>query len=185
MRQSAPEKTERLFFALWPDAVIRREIYAATRQTARASGGRAVPRENLHLTLAFLGSVDAAWAAGARAVASALRGNAFTLALDHLGFWPVPGLVWYGAREVPESGRRLIATLGAGLQCRGLTQDPRPFFPHVTIARKVHEPGKLGHVRVIAWPVQEFVLVRSLMRPSGSDYQVLAAWPLAAGSREL
>ncbi len=50
--------TRRLFFAFWPTAAMQSDLAAAARaQMESMLGGRLVPRENLHLTLAFLGSV--------------------------------------------------------------------------------------------------------------------------------
>ncbi|HYL02781.1 MAG TPA: 2'-5' RNA ligase family protein, partial [Steroidobacteraceae bacterium] len=52
-----PERTRRLFFALWPDAAQRTVLAHAVRKAVRNCGGRPVPAESLHVTLAFLGSV--------------------------------------------------------------------------------------------------------------------------------
>ncbi|HEX6550344.1 MAG TPA: RNA 2',3'-cyclic phosphodiesterase [Gammaproteobacteria bacterium] len=176
----ASRDSERLFFALWPDPVLRDTIYKATRKAVRASGGKPVPPANFHVTLAFLGSLAPEAAAVAREAATAIRGQAFELRLDQLGFWPQPQVVWLGANRVPDAARRLAEQLASGLREGGLQLDPRPFVPHVTLARKVGKPGELGSVRPISWMAQDFVLVHSMTHPSGSEYSVLQRWPLAA-----
>ncbi|MDE2195972.1 MAG: RNA 2',3'-cyclic phosphodiesterase [Gammaproteobacteria bacterium] len=172
--------TERLFFALWPDAAVRQVIYKETRQTVRASGGKPVPPENFHITLAFLGSVDTAVADAAREAAAGIHGQGFHLSLDRLGFWHEPRVVWLGASDVPPAGRRLAASLLDALHTCGLTPDPKPFLPHVTLVRKVSRPGDPGPAPVIHWPVEAFVLVRSITRAQGSEYRLLDSWRLTA-----
>ncbi|MGH8396734.1 MAG: RNA 2',3'-cyclic phosphodiesterase [Gammaproteobacteria bacterium] len=175
---SEPE-TERLFFAFWPDEAVRHAIYKETRHAVRASGGRPVPLENFHVTLAFLGSVDAAAVVAVREAAAEIRSEPFKLCLDRLGFWKEPRVVWLGADKIPDSGSRLALSLLAALKARGLKPDPKPFKPHVTLARKISKPGELGTIDPIHWSVRDFVLVRSVTHPEGSEYQPLAAWPLA------
>ncbi|MGH8377527.1 MAG: RNA 2',3'-cyclic phosphodiesterase [Gammaproteobacteria bacterium] len=175
---SEPE-TERLFFALWPDEAVRHAIYKETRHAVRASGGRPVPPENFHATLVFLGSVDAAAAVAVREAAAGIQSGLFSLSLDRLDFWKEPRVVGLGASEIPNPGRQLASSLLAALRARGLKPDPKPFMPHVTLARKISKPGELGTLRPIHWPVQDFVLVRSITHAKGSEYQPLAAWPLA------
>ncbi|MGH8321382.1 MAG: RNA 2',3'-cyclic phosphodiesterase [Gammaproteobacteria bacterium] len=176
---SRPE-TERLFFAFWPDEAVRHAIYKETRHAVRVSGGRPVPPENFHVTLVFLGSVDAATAVAVREAAAGIQSEPFSLCLDRLGFWKEPRVVWLGADEIPDPGRRLAASLLAALRARGLKPDPKSFTPHVTLARKISKPGELGTLRPIRWPVQDFVLMRSITHAKGSEYQPLAAWPLMA-----
>ena len=176
----ASRDSERLFFALWPDAVLRDTIYKATRKAVKASGGKPVPPANFHVTLAFLGNLAPEAAEVARAAATGIRGQAFELVLDRFGFWPQPGVAWLGASRVPEAGRRLAGQLASALCEGGLQLDLRPFVPHVTLARKVGKPGDFGSVKPIPWPARAFVLVRSVTHPSGSEYLVLQEWPLAA-----
>lgn len=146
----------------------------------RASGGRPVPAEHFHITLIFLGSVDAAAALATREAAAGIRGELFDLNLDRLGFWKEPRVVWLGASDISDPGRRLALELTGALRTRGLKPDPKPFMQHVTLVRKVGKPGGFGSLRPIHWPVREFVLVRSITHPEGSEYQPLAAWPLVA-----
>lgn len=176
----ASTDTERLFFALWPAPTLRETIYKATRRAVKACGGKPVPAGNFHITLAFLGSLGPAEAAVAREVADGLRGEAFTLTLDRLGFWPNPRVVWLGASRVPGAARRLAMGLLSGLTHRGLELDAKAFMPHVTLARKVSKPGQFGPVTQVQWPVTAFALVRSVTHPEGSDYLVLQAWSLTA-----
>src|SRR5579859_6565187 len=51
------EATRRLFFALWPNEALRAAFAHSVHGAAKACGGRPVPADNLHVTLAFLGSV--------------------------------------------------------------------------------------------------------------------------------
>src|SRR5690606_10650260 len=60
-RRNDAEKSgvrHRVFYALWPDEETRASLARATRHAVRRCGGRPIRRENLHITLAFLGSVD-------------------------------------------------------------------------------------------------------------------------------
>ncbi|HVS77409.1 MAG TPA: 2'-5' RNA ligase family protein, partial [Steroidobacteraceae bacterium] len=92
--EAAPrEPTRRLFFALWPDEAMRQAMIQAIRKAARASGGRPVDPGNLHVTLAFLGSVpqrrlpELAEAARVAAGGADCGKDPLELAFDHLEYW--------------------------------------------------------------------------------------------------
>ena len=72
------EPTRRLFFALWPDAVLKAQIGHAARTPARSVDGRRVRDENLHLTLLFLGNVGADAEARVRIAAGASCQSGFS-----------------------------------------------------------------------------------------------------------
>lgn len=171
---------QRLFFALWPDEALRHILYKETRHAVRVSGGKPVPAENFHITLAFLGHLNADAAATARAAADANRSSGFELILDRLGFWAEAGVVWLGCAAVSATGSQFAASLRQTLRERGIEVDIRAFLPHVTLARKVSKPGNLGTIRPIYWPVREFELVHSITGRHASEYRVLASWPLSA-----
>ena len=56
-RVATREKKRRLFFALWPGEARRAAIEEAMRRRVETSRGRAIPPENLHVTLVFVGGV--------------------------------------------------------------------------------------------------------------------------------
>src|SRR5947199_233573 len=66
-----PVPTLRLFFALWPDAATRTIIGELARQVAAESHGRAVASDNIHVTLAFLGTQPVASVPELRSLAAA------------------------------------------------------------------------------------------------------------------
>ena len=49
----------RVFFALWPDADARQSARRARARTSRTREGEGASRLNLHVTVAFIGEVDA------------------------------------------------------------------------------------------------------------------------------
>jgi 2'-5' RNA ligase len=70
---SEAAETVRLFFALWPDTSLQAKLAAWGEQAA--GKGRAMRRENLHLTLAFLGATEAALVPDLIALAAGVHFN--------------------------------------------------------------------------------------------------------------
>jgi 2'-5' RNA ligase len=170
--------TRRLFFALWPNDGVREALAHATRKAARASGGRPVAIENLHSTLAFLGSVSDARFALAISSASQLRQPAFRLILDRLEHWPKQGVLCATCAHAPPAAGELAAELWKLLAQQGFARDGKPYRPHVTLARKVVKPHARGGMHPVEWAVHDFALVESVTAPEGARYSVLERWPL-------
>jgi 2'-5' RNA ligase len=109
------------------------------------------PASNLHLTLAFLGELDAGQVEAASAAVEATAagaGSPWELGWGEPGAFPGarrPRVLWLG----PGAGsERLVAAqevLAGELQGRGLPVDPKPYRPHLTLAR-VRKPP-LGRER--------------------------------------
>src|SRR5215831_1894998 len=87
----------RFFFALWPDPRARALIARLAREVALESCGRPTPAELVHLTLAFVGPQPAVRVDSLRRLAGLIRGEAFILALDHVGVFKKAGVAWLGA----------------------------------------------------------------------------------------
>lgn len=175
---SASPGYERLFFALWPGEQERQAIVRTTRSLVKASGGKPVPAENLHITLAFLGSLDSSRVDAIRVAAAGANGDAFDLELDQAGHWPRPRILWLAPTACPAMLTQLVDSLWRALEACELKRELRPFKPHMTLARKVGSPGKLGRTRAVPWLVRDFVLAKSITTPGNATYSVIESWRL-------
>lgn len=169
----------RLFFALWPDAPAREALATVAARVAARLEGRPVPAANLHLTLAFLGEVDAARVDALEQAAGGIAAHAFTVSLDRLGGFRRAGVAWAGCRQCPESLARLQADLDARIREAGFAPDPRPFAPHLTLARRVRGTAGVADMEPVRWLANAFALVESARDRGG--YRTLAEWPLQEG----
>ena len=82
---------KRLFFALWPDTVVREHCVAVNEKLPKTIG-KPVLASNLHCTLLFLGSVSASQEQSMCAVANALKVSTMNLIFDQLSYWQQPGI---------------------------------------------------------------------------------------------
>ncbi len=170
--------TRRLFFALWPEAELRGKLALLGKKAQAEAGGRAMKRETLHLTLAFLGNVSADMGQRAFQVAAGVQGEAFDLALDRLECWRHNHIVWAGASLLPAAAAHLAEELAAALRREGFSLERRPFAAHVTLLRNARCPEILAQPESTVWPVRDFVLVESKLSPKGASYEVVGRWPL-------
>ena len=174
-----PSSRQRLFFALFPDEAFRAALINLSRKVLHKRGKRVSP-ENLHITLAFLGSTDREQRLRAEAVAGALSTEPFMLTFDRLGHWPRQRVLWSAPSDVPEGLLSLVSTLNDGLRRCGFSVETRPYRVHLTVARKVAGPVPDTCHEPLVWPVQAFHLVESETRPEGARYRVIGTWPLRA-----
>lgn len=171
--------TERLFFALWPDAGLR-ECCARLTRDLDVGGGKCVPGVNLHITVCFLGSVDRATRGCVENAMDTVRAAPTTLTLDRLGYFPKPRVLWVGASIVPEPIKTLAHVVDRLARNCGVRTDTRPFVPHMTLCRNVRRPPPMSAIEPLSWPVTMLALVKSDTRESGAIYTVLRTWPLHA-----
>ena len=104
---SAREKKRRLFFALWPTDAQQRALEDAMRRCVETSRGRAIPGKNLHVTLAFLGSVLDARFARVIHSAAQVRGMPFHLELDQIEVWARAHVLCLTTSHMPAELARL------------------------------------------------------------------------------
>ncbi|HLX23871.1 MAG TPA: RNA 2',3'-cyclic phosphodiesterase [Usitatibacter sp.] len=166
----------RLFFALWPDDVVRAGIAVVAASIAARAGGRAVPAAKLHLTLTFLGDVADERVADAVEAASSVRGRGFEVVLDVLGSFRDARVAWAGLSSVPPGLAALQSSLDLELRERNFALDDRPFAAHATLARRIAKSIPREAMAPIAWNVREFVLVRS--ETGRGSYTVMERWKL-------
>jgi 2'-5' RNA ligase len=174
----------RLFFALWPDEVLRSRIAKTTASVVRehAPGGRSLKPDRYHVTLQFLGDfrpLPASLIDDARAAAAAVRSPAFDLSLDEVGSFRGANVWWLGAQHAPDALHALYGALGHCLAKRRVpVKSAASFVPHLTVQRDVRHHIAPSPVPPLAWPVREFVLIDS--QPGrGTPYEVIGRWSLA------
>lgn len=147
--------------------------------TRRVGPDRPVPADNLHLTLAFLGSSDEAQYDCYRRAAAGVRVPAFKIRLDIFGYWPRPRVAWLGCTQTPEALGLLVQQLHAMLEACGYQPEQRSFVAHVTLQRKARKCLVPKGFQPLDWTAHSFALVESLSREEGPEYRLLQEWPLA------
>lgn len=172
------QPTLRLFFALWPEEGIQARFEQAAQKLHRVCGGKRSRRENIHLTLTFLGDVPAERVETLRAVAVQAIVPAFDLNFDRLGWWRRNQITWAAPSDPPSPLFDLVSALKAGLAAAGFKAEDRPYLPHLTLLRRAHCRETHFELEPIAWPVREFVLVSSLLSENGSVYEIIGRWKL-------
>lgn len=174
----------RLFFALWPPESVALALAGQAEVLAQQYGGKATRCETIHLTLAFLGEVDEALLPAAIQAAQAVRGAHFVLTVDRLGYWRHNRLIWAGCAAPDMALQQLVIALREQLREVSIGCDERlRFTPHLTLVRKVPgacRPVELATIEPVAWTCERFVLVCSRLTSAGSDYSMVAEFPLAS-----
>jgi 2'-5' RNA ligase len=172
----------RLFLAL--------ELPAGTLDVLRRwgeeqlTGGRVVPPEHLHVTLAFLGGRPAG---EIDAIVGALR-DAVAAAPDRIALEP---LRWRETRSVGmlvladhgDAATRLAARLHAALERLGVYRpEARPWLPHVTLLRFRERPRLRPPLPATGTFVpSDAAAYLSRLHPAGARYEVLERVSLIAG----
>ncbi|MDT8453243.1 MAG: RNA 2',3'-cyclic phosphodiesterase [Gammaproteobacteria bacterium] len=184
-----PEQTvehKRIFLALWPDEATRAQLYAHQQKIkcdpalhAALLQSRAVKPDNLHMTLHFIGSVSSEVLQNLNSALDLVHANAFDMEVDTTGYFPRPRVLWLGVSQMPPALPALVQQTAACVQQCVEAYELQSFQAHITLFRKVRNPGELVQLPAIHWPVNSFALVESKTLPEGVQYEVLRSWPLA------
>jgi len=164
-------QTLRLFIGLWPDAATRRALAAWQARWAWPAGAAPVVPERLHLTVHFLGQVEAVRLPELVAELRLPPFEPFELRLGHAELWP-RGLAVLCPDEIPAGLARLHADLADALRRLALPVEARPFRPHVTLARKAVAATAPPETIELRWRVGGYALVQS-----ERGYRTLASYP--------
>lgn len=196
MAQDENLKALRLFCAVELPAEVR-SLAAAHSARLRETGTAHVKvswerEEKLHITLKFFGDVAAArLAALTESVArAAARASPFGLRLRGTGVFPTsrrPHTLWSGAEDNEGQLAALQRSLEDECARADFLRDPRPFRPHVTVARVRAVDAESRRLALFhletkfesgGFPVDEIVLMRSEFGARGSTYTVVARFGL-------
>lgn len=169
------KKSSRLFFALWPDPDTRRKL----AQLSRSTGMKALkptPPHNYHVTLVFIGNVDDASEQSIKQQIAGISSEPFTITFDHLNYWPKPKVLCLTSRQPTPQLITLAQALTEAVASCGIQTDPKPYVPHVTLARQ-SSPWVDRACEPLLWYADSFFLVESCSGDNGVMYQVKEQWP--------
>ena len=176
------------------DALAVEQKRIASALAGTKSSVRWVKAEQTHLTLVFLGNVEAARTpAVAEEVSRAVELPPFEMVLEGVGVFPprgAPRVLWVGASEGAEEVTLLQRELAARVERLGIALEQRPFHPHLTIGRwrESRPPDRdraIGAARKGALArvqVESATLYESRLSPAGPAYTPLARANLTARS---
>lgn len=189
----------RTFLAVVVGEETRRRLESlSTELASELKGFRWTKPDQLHVTLAFLGDVEATKIADlGLGVSKALRVlRPFEVHWRGLGAFPKASrasILWAGVGAGAEQFIALQKVVAHSLIERGFPLDPR-FSPHVTLARAKRYGGRPADLRDVVdrFHVSEFgvdqvsdvLLMKSECRPSGSVYTPIATLPLLSEYNE-
>ena len=183
---STTDQLWRLFYAVeLPDELKSRfaEHAARLREAApdvKASWERP---EKIHITVKFVGEVEAGRADGLSEAAARVAAQAepFDLTVGGTGAFHTQGnprVLWVGVEDESGGLARVQARLEDECSALGFPRETRPFHPHLTVARLRAPTGakQLGTLHRATpfesqtFRVNELVLIRSELLPGGSKY---------------
>ena len=166
----------RLFCALrLPDEVLDRVVERQERELREVAGVRPVRRENLHVTLAFLGArpvgeVDAILEALREAAAAAAP-----LEFLQTAYRETQSVGMSVLRDLRGTGTRLADDLHARLERLGVYErERRPWLAHLTLVRFQRRPRLHPPLPAFErFSPSDAALYTSSLRPGGAQYEVL------------
>ena len=190
----------RLFIAVTIPSEVKARIAETQTELRRVLADRAIRwtrREQFHLTLKFLGDVDASRVeALGEAIRDACRGfGALPLRAGRVGCFPDqrhPRVVWVGVRDQAEHLARLQGAVEVATREYTLEAAGERFAGHVTVARlkgiKRAEAEALARVvtglaerEFGQWTAYQVELMRSELLPEGARHSTLASFALTGG----
>ncbi len=153
----------------------------------------------IHLTLKFLGNIDAEKVSPiTEAIARAAQGvSPFHLQLKGLGAFPNrrrPQVIWVAATGDVERLASLQKGIDRSLVALGFSPESRPFTAHLTLGRlreraSAGERQRIGESLMTSQPEEvpfqagEISLMRSTLTPSGAIYSRISSIPLETSSQ--
>ncbi|MET0332016.1 MAG: 2'-5' RNA ligase family protein [Dyella sp.] len=180
----APQPTDRLFFAVMPDATTAAQIVELAQhlRTSLNLRGRVRPTSHFHVTLHHLGDyvgLPANELAQARAAAAGIAVHGFEVVFDHVVSFKAKRnlpLVLRGQDRELAALIQLQQTLGQRMAACGLGRRvEQSFLPHLTLLYD-DRAVDAQPIEPLRWRVDELLLVHSLL--GRTEHRVLGRWPL-------
>ncbi|SNY44798.1 2'-5' RNA ligase [Arsukibacterium tuosuense] len=171
---------QRLFFSLKFTASQQQQLLPYQQQALKiCPESKAVDSDNLHLTLFFLGQVDAIKQQHLVATAQQIKAEAFSLTLDYLACFARPKILYLAPSIIAPELLQLQQQLASICNVAGFSEIHDKYRPHITLARHALCPATLPlPVQPLALAVSQFALYLSAQQEGRIRYQPLYSFSL-------
>ncbi|BCB96540.1 RNA 2',3'-cyclic phosphodiesterase [Dissulfurispira thermophila] len=156
-------------------------------------GVRWVLVENIHLTLKFLGDVEEDLIPEIEKELASIckRHNVFKINIRGAGAFPnfkYPNVLWIGIDQSEEL-KGLYEDIEKSMSALGFEREDRRFSPHLTIGRVKDRKGIESVIKELytfkdtffgSIEVNEVLLMRSVLKPTGAEYSKIADFKLSS-----
>ncbi len=173
----------RAFIAIELDTETKKKIVNASKRVrTRLREVKWVERENLHITLKFLGEINDQQVKKVKKIIEEVASGEkdFLIKGGFIGGFPSLNrarIVFFGIEKGKSNVIRIFDTLEQKLSENGFSRDKKPYHPHITIGRakkRFYDLKDFRDVKVeFEYHVKSIVLYKSTLRPEGPLYEVV------------
>lgn len=183
-------KNRHYFIAIPIASDVKQELFK-WYEFANPPFKRPVHQQDYHITLVFLGSIEATVLYGLEKelIKIAQSHEPFTLTVESIGSFGSevqPRIFWIGVKK-EDKLFKLQKDVYEVCNRLGIDLDVRKYLPHITMARKYSGEGQYddGHMRYtfeekmknVSWDVTDFVIYETHLEKL-PKYEVVATFPL-------
>ncbi len=179
----------RTFISLEFPGNVRKDIFKSFERlkTSKCVLGNFVKKENIHLTLKFLGNLSEEKIKEIKDKLSEINFSGFKAELGKIGFFPSEKyvrVVWVDL--ISEEVKELKKIIDEILEEIGINYDNRVFSSHITVARIKKMRDKEEFFKIIkelkikktSFKMNNFFLIKSELRREGAVYKSLKEFKL-------
>ncbi|MEP6910340.1 MAG: RNA 2',3'-cyclic phosphodiesterase [Actinomycetota bacterium] len=180
----AGDEQLRLFLGFrLPDATSQRIADWQRGELGAPERARLVPEENLHVTIAFLGSRPAVEVDSIAGALHAAARRATRPVLTPVRYRETRSVGMLVFEDLDGHAAQVAADVHARLAALGVYEpEKRPWLPHVTVVRFREQPRLRPPIPDLGPVVMSDAAVYiSRLRPTGAQYEVLESVPLGGG----
>ncbi len=181
----------RLFIAADLDPEIRENLVPVQKILDR-SGVKTVEKDNVHITLKFLGDVEDRKVEPIKETLGQIKFNSFNIHVKGVGFFPSPNhikVAWVGVEEGNDGMSDLAKQIDDKMKKLGFKKEKKKFIAHATLARikKINAQEREEMLKDLephlnqdfGWMnVSNFTLKKSELTPKGPIYSDIEVFEL-------
>ncbi len=181
-------KLIRTFIAIpVPEPVFRLQDMLKSTVPEKTGKIRWVRKDQLHLTLKFLGDTSEDSIDDVRKVMQKIAGQStpFEMVIENTGCFPKverPRVMWAGLDGELEKLNQLVNQVQNGLDPLGFPKDEKGYHPHITLARAKYPQKKTPDISTflkttydpIPFRIEKVQFISSELFPNGPVYSILS-----------